>query len=101
MACCCGLNRQARQPQLHPIDDPLTDFDGLKKAIQGVDPELTGFFCTSRTERLDNTKRPEYMPKKGFTPEQVVAKLRQIEVLVRQGKTRQLCRSERSQNNAT
>jgi hypothetical protein len=27
------------------------------------------------------------MPKKGFTPEQIVAKLRQIEVLVTQGKT--------------
>jgi hypothetical protein len=46
----------------------LSCFDGLKEAIQG-DVELTGFFCTSRTERLDNRKRPEYMPKKGFTPE--------------------------------
>ena len=27
------------------------------------------------------------MPKKTFTPEQIVAKLRQIEVLVSQGKT--------------
>jgi len=44
MACCCGLNRQARHPQLHPIDDPLTYFHGLKKTIHGVDIELTGFF---------------------------------------------------------
>ncbi len=33
------------------------------------------------------TERNRKMPKKTFTPEQVVAKLRQIEVLVSQGKT--------------
>jgi transposase-like protein len=48
--------------------------------------DLTGDFCTSRSERL-STKGTGKMPKKTFTPEQIVGKLRQIEVLVSQGKT--------------
>lgn len=39
------------------------------------------------TRETEYRKEPEKMPKKTFTPEQIVAKLRQIEVLVSQGKT--------------
>jgi hypothetical protein len=46
---------------------------------------MTGDFCTSQDERLgDRTDRQT--PKKTSTPEQIVGKVRQIEVLVSQGK---------------
>jgi transposase-like protein len=48
--------------------------------------DLTGIFCASRIKRLE-TERNREMPKKTFTAEQIVAKLRQIEVLMGQGKT--------------
>ena len=48
--------------------------------------DLTGLFCTSRKERL-NTERNRENAKKEFPPEQIVAKLRHIEVLLSQGKT--------------
>jgi hypothetical protein len=48
--------------------------------------DLTGVFCISRSERLE-TERNAGMPKQAFTPEQIVAKRRQIEVLLSQRKT--------------
>jgi len=48
--------------------------------------DLTGDFCASEME-TGKQKGVRKMPKKTFTPEQIVGKLRQIEVLVSQGKT--------------
>jgi len=44
---------------------------------------LTRNLCTGRTK--SSMEREQRMPKKTFTPEQIVATLRQIEVLVDQG----------------
>jgi len=48
--------------------------------------DLTGDFCTSWIE-TGRQKGTGKMPRKTFTPEQIVGKLRQIEVLLSQGKT--------------
>jgi hypothetical protein len=48
--------------------------------------DLTGDFCTSPSERLEDRKDPGNA-QENIRAEQIVTKLRQIEVLVSQGKT--------------
>lgn len=49
--------------------------------------DLTGLFWTKRCERMSLAKGAFQMPKKRFSAEQIVVVLRQIEVLMSQGKT--------------
>ena len=64
-----------------------------------VSPDLPGDFCTSQIETKTDSNasgsganfrreplKGTWEPKKKFTPEQIVPKLRQIEVLIGQGK---------------
>jgi putative transposase len=58
--------------------------------LQSVWPDREFLYQSDRDWK---TERNREMPKKTFTPEQIVGKLRQIEVLVSQGKTvRQACK---------
>ena len=54
--------------------------------------DLHGSFCTKRIDRI-GLERSFAMPKKRFSPEQIVTLLRQIEVTMGQGKSAQIaCR---------
>src|SRR5580704_5050180 len=69
------------------ISATRTRSSGRRLSIWLTSSDLTGLFCTSRIKRLEEQKGTGTMPKRTFTPEQIVAKLRQIEVLPSQGKT--------------
>jgi putative transposase len=53
----------------------------------GPGPYMTGLFCTSRIERLEYRKEPETCRKRRSRPSKSWPKLRQIEVMLSQGKT--------------